>query len=106
MDETDDRDTPPSTPDPESATCPACHREYRCAVALADDGVIRGLISGDVCLTSEHLFVHSTLTVDEPDDEFPTKEVGAMGNRREVPVEPRAVSGVCGDGDDWYVMPD
>jgi len=86
-------------------TCPACNREYRRALAFTDtDGVIRGELAGDVCITPEYLFAHSEITVSPPDDDFPTREVGAMGNRREVPVEPTAVSGVSSS--DIFVFPD
>jgi hypothetical protein len=88
---------------PYGGTCPACKREYEHALTFTDaDGVIRGEVSADICITPEYLFVHSELTVAPPDDDFPTREVGAMGNRREVPVDPTAVSGVWssaeGDG--------
>lgn len=79
---------------PYGGTCPACKREYRRAITFTGDGVIRGDLSGDVCITPDYLFAHSDLTVAEPDDDFPTKEVGAMGNRREVPVEKTEVTGV------------
>ncbi|MFB6101946.1 MAG: hypothetical protein ABEJ73_05215 [Haloplanus sp.] len=90
-------------------TCPACKREYRRAITFTGDGVIRGDISGDLCITPRYLFVHSEVTISEPDDDFPTKEVGAMGNRREVPVEKTAVSEVwSSDGapDGGFVFPD
>ncbi|WP_251328007.1 hypothetical protein [Haloplanus pelagicus] len=79
---------------PYGGTCPACKREYRRAITFTGDSVIRGDLSGDVCITPDYLFAHSDLTVAEPDDDFPTKEVGAMGNRREVPVEKTEVTGV------------
>lgn len=74
------------------------------------DGVVRGHLSGDVCITPDLLFAHSEIAVAEPDGEFPTKEVGGMGNRREVPVETTDVSGVevAGDGEvpDVFTFPD
>jgi len=93
---------------PNAGTCPACQREYRRALTFTDaDGVIRGEISGDVCITPEYLFAHSEITVSPPDDDFPTREVGAMGNRKEVPIDPTDVSGVwSSDGEDAFVYPD
>lgn len=93
---------------PSGGTCPACKREYRRALTFTDsDGVIRGEISGDICLTPDYLFAHSEITVSPPDDEFPTREIGAMGNRREVPVDPTAVSGVwSSDDEDGVVLLD
>jgi hypothetical protein len=89
-------------------TCPACNRPYRRALAFTGaDGVIRGEISGDVCITPTYLFAHSEITVAAPDDDFPTQEVGAMGNRREVPVDPTEVSDVrSSDDEDGFVFPD
>ncbi|SEA35626.1 hypothetical protein SAMN04488065_2798 [Haloplanus vescus] len=86
---------------PNGGTCPACKREYERALAFTDaTGVLRGEISGDFCLTPEYLFVHSALTISAPDDDFPTRTIGAMGNRKEVPVDPTAVSDVwASDGD-------
>jgi hypothetical protein len=93
---------------PYGGTCPACKREYRRALTFTDsDGVIRGEISGDICLTPDYLFAHSEITVSPPDDEFPTREIGAMGNRKEVPVDPTAVSGVwSSDDEDGVVLRD
>ncbi|QGX95861.1 hypothetical protein EI982_14260 [Haloplanus rallus] len=97
---------------PYGGTCPACKREYRRAITFTGDGVIRGELTGDVCITPEFLFAHSEITVAEPDDDFPTKEVGGMGNRREIPVEPTAVTDVwvsadsAGSEDDGFVFPD
>jgi len=93
---------------PNGGTCPACKREYRRALAFTDaGGVIRGEISGDVCITPEYLFAHSEITVSAPDDDFPTRTVGAMGNRKEVPVDPTDVSGVwSSDDEDGFVFPD
>lgn len=86
---------------PYGGTCPACKRDYRRALTFTDaSGVLRGDISGDICLTPEYLFVHSELTISAPDDEFPTQTVGAMGNRKEVTVDSTAVSEVwASDGD-------
>jgi hypothetical protein len=97
---------------PYGGTCPACNREYRRAITFTGDGVIRGNLSGDVCLTPEYLFAHSELTVAAPDDDFPTKEVGAMGNRREVPIEKTEVADVWVSEDptdpdgEGFVFPD
>jgi hypothetical protein len=93
---------------PYGGTCPACKREYRRALTFTDtDGVIRGEISGDICITSEYLFAHSEITVSPPDDDFPTREVGAMGNRKEVPIDPTDVSGVwSSDDEEGFVYPD
>ena len=97
---------------PHDGTCPACKREYRHAITFSQDGVLRGNLSGDVCITPEHLFAHSEITVSEPDGDFPTKEIGGMGNRREVPLERTEVSGVRIAGDDAdatadpFVLPD
>jgi hypothetical protein len=85
------------------ATCPACKREYRRAIPLTADTVIRGHLSGDVCLTADYLVAHGDVVVEAPDDEFPTRTVGAMGNRREEPVAPTEVSGVEAD---VFVFPD
>jgi hypothetical protein len=79
---------------PYGGTCPACERKYRRAITFTGDGVIRGDLSGDMCITPEYLFAHSELTVAAPDDDFPTKEVGAMGNRREVSIEKTEVAAV------------
>jgi len=87
---------------PYGGTCPACKREYRRALTFTGtDGVIRGEISGDVCITPEYLFAHSDITISAPDDDFPTREVGAMGNRKEVPVDPTDVSGVWSSDDEF-----
>jgi len=97
---------------PHGGTCPACKREYRRAITFTDDGVIRGELAGDVCITPEYLFAHSAITVADPDDDFPTREVGAMGNRREESVEPTAVADVWVSADpddpdgDGFVFPD
>lgn len=93
---------------PYGSTCPACQRAYRRALTFSDiDGVIRGELSGDVCITAEYLFAHSEMVVSAPADDFPTREVGAMGNRKEVPVDPTEVSGVrSSDGEDGFVGPD
>lgn len=93
---------------PYGGTCPACKREYRRALAFTGaDGVIRGEISGDVCITPEYLFAHSEITVSAPDDDFPTRTVGAMGNRKEVPTDPTEVSGVwSSDDEEGFVVAD
>lgn len=93
---------------PYGGTCPACKREYQRALTFTDgNGVIRGEISGDVCLTPEYLFAHSEITITAPDGEFPTRTVGAMGNRKEVPVEPTAMTSVWSSGgEDGIVRPD
>jgi len=93
---------------PYGGTCPACKREYQRALTFTDgDGVIRGEISGDICLTPDYLFAHSAITISAPDDDFPTREIGAMGNRREVPIDSTAVSGVwSSDEEDGFVFPD
>jgi len=93
---------------PHGGTCPACKREYQRALTFTDgDGVIRGEISGDVCLTPDYLFAHSEITISAPDDDFPTRKIGAMGNRREVPIDSTAVSDVwSSDGEDGFVFPD
>jgi len=93
---------------PYGGTCPACQREYRRALTFTDaKGVLRGEISGDICITPGYLFAHSEITVSAPDDDFPTREIGAMGNRREVPIEPTDVSGVwSSDGENGVVFPD
>jgi hypothetical protein len=101
-----------STDYPHGGTCPACKREYRHAITFSQNGVLRGNLSGDVCITPDYLFAHSEITVAEPDGDFPTKEVGGMGNRREVPVDRTEVSGVRISGDDAdatdgpFVFPD
>jgi len=93
---------------PYGGTCPACKREYRRALTFTDDdGVIRGEVAGDVCITPEFLFAHSEITITAPDDEFPTRRVGAMGSRREEPVEPTAIASVwSSDGEDGFVIDD
>lgn len=96
---------------PYGGTCPACERSYRRAITFTGDGVIRGEISGDICLTPEYLFAHSEIEVAEPDEEFPTKEVGAMGNRREVSIDKTEISNVwVSDApeapEDGFVFPD
>jgi len=93
---------------PYGGTCPACKREYQRALTFTDgNGVIRGDLSGDVCITPEYLFAHSEIAISAPDDDFPTREIGAMGNRKEVPVEPTAVSSVwSSDDEDGFVFPD
>ncbi|WP_248895499.1 hypothetical protein [Haloplanus halobius] len=86
---------------PHGGTCPACKRPYRQAITFTGDGVIRGDISGDMCITPQYLFAHSAIEIAEPDEEFPTKEVGAMGRRREVPVEKTEVGEVwVSDGEE------
>jgi len=97
-----------ATDRPNGGTCPACKRDYERALAFTDaDGVIRGEISGDFCLTPAYLFAHSPITISAPDDEFPTRTIGAMGNRKEVPVDPTAVSGVwSSDDEDGFETPD
>lgn len=108
-----DRDDRVMSGDPDArpygGTCPACKREYRHAITFTRDGTIRGDLSGDICITPDYLFAHSEITVADPDDDFPTKEVGGMGNRREVPVEKTEVSGVWVSDDDEadpFVLPD
>ncbi|WP_299332205.1 hypothetical protein [Haloplanus sp.] len=97
---------------PYGGTCPACKRDYRRAITLTPDGVLRGDLSGDVCITPDYLFAHSEITVSDPDGDFPTKEVGGMGNRVEVPIDRTEVSGVRISGDDTgtadgpFVFPD
>jgi hypothetical protein len=92
---------------PHGGTCPACKRDYRRALTFTDDGVIRGEISGDVCITPEYLFAHSEITVSAPDDDFPTRKIGAMGNRKEVPIDPTEVSGVwSSDDEEGFALPD
>jgi len=86
---------------PHGGTCPACGREYQRALTFTDDdSVIRGEITGDICLTPNYLFAHSEITITPPDDEFPTRKIGAMGNRKEVRIDPTAVSGVWSSADE------
>ncbi len=93
---------------PYGGTCPACKREYQRALTFTDqNGVIRGEITGDICITPDYLFAHSEITVAAPDDEFPTRQVGAMGNRKEVPIEPTKVESVwSSDDEDGFVFDD
>jgi|GEM_PF-2336062 len=93
---------------PYGGTCPACKREYQRALTFTDeDAVIRGELSGDICITPDYLYAHSEIEISAPDDDFPTRQIGAMGNRKEVPVEPTAVSGVwSSDDEDGFLFPD
>jgi hypothetical protein len=109
MDDSDERImTGDAEGQPHGGTCPACKRAYQRALTFTDgDGVIRGEITGDVCITPDYLFAHSEITITAPDDEFPTRRIGAMGNRKEVSVEPTAVTGVwASDDKDGFVIDD
>jgi len=73
---------------PYDGVCPECRREYHAVLSFTNTGgVIRGNITGDVCITPDEIFTHGELEIAEQKTGIPMANSAVECVRADYPLE-------------------